>query len=91
MSETVFSLRSWPRAILHVDGDAFFTSCEEAVHPQYRGKPLISWPRAILHVDGDAFFTSCEEAVHPEMKGKPLITGASAVSLSTRRNGSVRG
>jgi nucleotidyltransferase/DNA polymerase involved in DNA repair len=42
MNETVFSLRSWPRAILHVDGDAFFTSCEEAIHPKYRGKPLIT-------------------------------------------------
>jgi DNA polymerase-4/DNA polymerase V len=42
MSEMLFSLRAWPRAILHVDGDAFFTSCEEAIHPELRGKPIIT-------------------------------------------------
>ncbi|HRY38445.1 MAG TPA: DNA polymerase IV, partial [Smithellaceae bacterium] len=35
-------LSSWPRAIVHIDGDAFFTSCEEAIHPELRGKPLIT-------------------------------------------------
>jgi DNA polymerase-4/DNA polymerase V len=40
--DILFSLSSWPRAILHVDGDAFFTSCEEAIHPELRGKPLIT-------------------------------------------------
>jgi hypothetical protein len=39
MNDTIFSLRSWPRAILHVDGYAFFTPCEEAIHPELRGKP----------------------------------------------------
>jgi len=42
MDEYIFGLRSWPRAILHIDGDAFFTSCEEAIHPELRGKPLIT-------------------------------------------------
>lgn len=42
MSDTVFSLHSWPRAVVHVDGDAFFTSCEEVIHPELRGKPLIT-------------------------------------------------
>ena len=37
-----FSLHSWPRAVVHVDGDAFFTSCEEVIHPELRGKPLIT-------------------------------------------------
>jgi len=42
MSEKLFSLSSWPRAIVHIDGDAFFTSCEEAIHPELKGKPLIT-------------------------------------------------
>jgi len=42
MSDQIFSLSSWPRAIVHIDGDAFFTSCEEAIHPELRGKPLIT-------------------------------------------------
>ena len=42
MSDTLFSLHSWPQAIVHIDGDAFFTSCEEAIHPELKGKPLIT-------------------------------------------------
>ena len=42
MSDLIFSIRSWPRAIVHIDGDAFFTSCEEAIHPELRGKALIT-------------------------------------------------
>lgn len=42
MSEQLFSLHSWPRAIAHIDGDAFFTSCEEAIHPELKGKALIT-------------------------------------------------
>ena len=42
MDDTIFSLSSWPRAILHIDGDAFFTSCEEAIHPELKGKPIIT-------------------------------------------------
>ena len=42
MSETLFITHDWPRAIIHVDGDAFFTSCEEAIHPELRGKPIIT-------------------------------------------------
>jgi nucleotidyltransferase/DNA polymerase involved in DNA repair len=42
MSQQLFSLSSWPRAIVHIDGDAFFTSCEEAIHPELKGKALIT-------------------------------------------------
>jgi len=42
VSEILFSLYSWPRAIVHIDGDAFFTSCEEAIHPELKGRPIIT-------------------------------------------------
>ena len=35
-------LHSWPRAILHLDGDAFFASCEQAMHPEYQGRAVIT-------------------------------------------------
>ncbi|MDD5251599.1 MAG: DNA polymerase IV [Patescibacteria group bacterium] len=35
-------ISSWPRAILHLDGDAFFASCEQAVHPEWRGRPVVT-------------------------------------------------
>lgn len=42
MADQIFSLHSWPRAIAHIDGDAFFTSCEEAIHPELRGKAVVT-------------------------------------------------
>lgn len=35
-------LSSFPRAILHLDGDAFFTSVEQAVHPELKGRPVVT-------------------------------------------------
>jgi DNA polymerase-4/DNA polymerase V len=42
MSDPLFCLHSWPRSILHNDADAFFASCEEAIHPELRGLPIVT-------------------------------------------------
>jgi len=36
------TLVSWPQAIAHVDADAFFASVEQALHPEYKGRPVIT-------------------------------------------------
>jgi len=35
-------MSSYPQAILHLDADAFFASCEQAIHPELKGKPVIT-------------------------------------------------
>lgn len=42
MSEQPVTLHDWPQAILHVDADAFFASCEQAIHPELKGRPVIT-------------------------------------------------
>jgi len=40
--EQPLMLESFPRAILHMDADAFFTSVEQAVHPELKGRPVVT-------------------------------------------------
>lgn len=36
------NIHSWPKAIIHIDGDSFFASCVQSLHPEFRGKPLVT-------------------------------------------------
>jgi DNA polymerase-4/DNA polymerase V len=36
------TIHSFPRAIIHFDGDAFFASVEQAIHPEWKGRPLVT-------------------------------------------------
>jgi DNA polymerase-4 len=42
MDIPLLTIQSWPRAILHLDADAFFASCEQAIHPELKGRPVIT-------------------------------------------------
>jgi DNA polymerase-4/DNA polymerase V len=40
--EPPLARHAFPRAILHIDGDAFFASCEQSRRPQLQGRPVVT-------------------------------------------------
>ncbi len=42
MNDQPLSISSFARAILHIDGDAFFAACEQSRNPALKGKPVIT-------------------------------------------------
>ena len=41
-SSNIINLASFPKAILHLDGDCFFASCEIALNPKLKGLPIVT-------------------------------------------------
>ncbi len=39
---TMWNTNHFQNAIVHIDGDAFFASCEQSLCPKYRGKPVVT-------------------------------------------------
>ena len=42
MESSPLTLHSFPRAIIHIDADAFFASCEQSLNPKLKGKPVVT-------------------------------------------------
>ena len=42
MEPPLLTLQSFARAIVHIDGDAFFASCEQSRRPKLQGKPVVT-------------------------------------------------
>ena len=42
MNDFHFTIPSMLVAIVHIDADAFFASCEEVTHPELKGKPIVT-------------------------------------------------
>src|SRR5262245_55388024 len=42
MTDEPLMLGSFPRAVVHIDGDAFFASCEQARDPKLQGRPVVT-------------------------------------------------
>ena len=42
METPSLTLHSFPKAIIHIDADAFFASCEQSLNPKLKGKPVIT-------------------------------------------------
>ena len=42
MEDFNLTIETFPRAIIHIDGDAFFASCEQSRNPALQGKPVIT-------------------------------------------------
>lgn len=64
----MFAVSSFPKAILHVDGDAFFASCEQSRHPELKGKPVITGKER-----GIASSMSYEAKARGVTRGMPLF------------------
>jgi DNA polymerase IV len=61
------TLGSYPQAIVHIDGDAFFASCEQANNPELKGKPVVTGKER-----GIAASMSYEAKARGVVRGMPI-------------------
>jgi len=64
----MFAISSYPKAIMHVDGDAFFASCEQSRRPELKGKPVVTGKER-----GIASSMSYEAKARGVTRGMPLF------------------
>ena len=90
------TLHSFARAIVHIDADAFFASCEQAVNPTLKGKPVVTGKeRGIASVSYEAKARGvkrgmtireikqlCPDAIHLPPITRPTACFLSACSRS---------
>ena len=67
MREFPLTISSLPRAILHIDADAFFASCEQSRNPKLKGKPVVTGKER-----GIAASMSYEAKARGVTRGMPL-------------------
>jgi DNA polymerase-4/DNA polymerase V len=67
-SEIKDAVDRYPRAIVHVDGDAFFASCEVARDPSLKGKPVI-----VGGIRGIAVALTYEAKARGVVRGMPVF------------------
>ncbi len=48
MESPPLSIHGFPRAIVHIDGDAFFASCEQSRDPALKGRPVITGKERVI-------------------------------------------
>jgi hypothetical protein len=90
MYQPPLTISSYPRAIVHVEGGAFFASCEQARHSKLRGLPserAVSGPRTPLlgsttglrrmTTQGRARGAGCWAGVRPVSLGHIRCSGGS--------------
>lgn len=64
----MFAISSYPKAIMHVDGDAFFASCEQSRRPELKGRPVVTGKER-----GIASSMSYEAKARGVTRGMPLF------------------
>ncbi len=82
MNDQPLSINSFVKAILHIDGDAFFAACEQSRNPALNGKPVITGRErgiaASLSYEAKALGS---ETGHADIRNKKGLPGSYPVAF----------